>query len=132
MINQLSLSSFTLRSTNTWFDWPGLSISVPTNKTNNATIFLVWYQISISGQDSSVLSKLYVDESEKTRTRSIFGKISYGSNYGFWVGPVSSKTIPLKVQYRTPINNQFVDGGDDCQTRSLIVVPLTFATVCYF
>lgn len=121
------LSAFTFSSADEWSLWPGLRKEI---NLYSDCVVLAQYQTAADASNSHMLSRMLVDSTEVVATRSAQGNTKYASNFGIFVDHLSAGPHVFEVQYRTSaVNNKFVSGGMDWQTRALNVLALPEANV---
>jgi hypothetical protein len=106
---------------NIWRDVGDLTVSVSLSQP--ATV-LVFYQITMPGSSSHLVTRLAVDNNPIWQTRAITGDTNYWSPSSLWMGAFAAGTHVIKVQYRTPKGGMNNPSADDWQNRTLNVLIL--------
>ena len=88
-----------LAKTNQWNNFPDLARNFTLKGASNV---LVFYQVTMPGGDSHLVTRLVVDNAVQRHGRSITGNTTYWSNSNIWIGGLSKGSHTIKVQYRTP------------------------------
>ena len=88
-----------LAKTNKWATFPDLAKNFTLKGASNV---LVFYQVTMAGGDSHLVTRLVVDNAVQRHGRSITGNTTYWSNSNIWIGGLSKGSHTIKVQYRTP------------------------------
>jgi hypothetical protein len=113
----VSSSSVSLSSSNSWADFPDLSIEFTVPVT---TTVMIIYHITMLGGDNHLCTRLMVDGAEVTR--GISGNVSYWCISQSYAVELSSGHHTIKIQYRTPQGGTNNPAGDNWQTRLLQVM----------
>lgn len=101
-----------ISNSNTWADFPDLSRTFTLTSQTNV---LVFYQITMDRGGTTnlhLVTRLIVDNSEQSISRSITGDTLYWSPSSIWMGTLSAGSHTIKVQYRTPAGGTNNPAGD--------------------
>eukprot|EP00927_Polykrikos_kofoidii_P033482 TRINITY_DN28309_c0_g2_i1.p1 TRINITY_DN28309_c0_g2~~TRINITY_DN28309_c0_g2_i1.p1 ORF type:complete len:791 (-),score=159.03 TRINITY_DN28309_c0_g2_i1:16-2388(-) len=121
------LSKFTLDGSDTWTQWPGLKKEI---HLFSECVILAQYQTSTHGMNTHVMSRMTVDGSAVSATRSAQGNTKYATTFGVYTDSLAKGKHVILVQYRTSAaGNIFSNGGQDWQTRALNILALPEAQV---
>jgi hypothetical protein len=112
----LNSGSATLSSSNSWADFPDLSIGFTVPVT---TTVIVSYHIAMPGGDNHLCTRVMVDADEVTR--GISGNTSYWCISQSCALELSGGPHTIKIQYRTPQGGVNNPAGNNWQNRLLQV-----------
>lgn len=113
----VNAGSVTLSSSNTWADFPDLTITFTLPVT---TTVLISYHIAMPGGGKHLCTRLMVDGAEVTRV--LIGDIAYWGVSPSCAVELAGVSHTVKVQYRTPAGGVNNPAGSDHQIRLLQVM----------
>ena len=118
--NGNAFPNVTLSGTNSWQDFPNLTINFTLDTT---TTVLAHYSISGPLNSSFLVTKLVIDSIDPNETgvaHSVQGNFEYGTNSGQYITELPPGNHTVKVIYRTPATISYQ--GSDWQNRVLQVL----------
>ena len=116
-----STSAMALQNTNKWAAFPELSTEFVLDKDAHV---IAYYQITMRGSNSHLVTRLVVDGEVQTQTRAITGNTAYWSPASLWSNKLEKGKHVISVEYRTPVGGNNHPAGDDWQNRTLTAIVL--------
>lgn len=107
-----------LSKTNKWATFPDLS---RTFSVSDQTNVLVFYQVTMPGGNSHLVTRLVVDNQVQIHSRAITGNTTYWSPSNVWIGTLAKGSHTITVQYRTPVGGTNTP-AHDWQNRVLKIL----------
>ena len=108
-----------LSNSNTWKDFGDLTKSFTLKKKSTVQVF---YQITMSGGNTHLVTRLLVDGRAPRTSRTITGNTAYWGNSNTYINTFLAGNHTIKVQYRTPFGGTNNPGVGDWNSRVLTVL----------
>eukprot|EP00927_Polykrikos_kofoidii_P002817 TRINITY_DN11125_c0_g1_i2.p1 TRINITY_DN11125_c0_g1~~TRINITY_DN11125_c0_g1_i2.p1 ORF type:complete len:609 (+),score=97.56 TRINITY_DN11125_c0_g1_i2:174-2000(+) len=118
-----------LNGSDVWLPWPGLRKDI---SLQSDCVVIIQYQATatLPKKYKHLLSRLVIDSAGIRTTRSAAGGFNWASNFGAFIGHLSSGVHTVEVQYRTDVDFEHnPTKGDIMDTRSLNILTLPEAEV---
>ena len=113
--------AITLSNVNKWQDLGDLTKTFTLKKPSTVQAF---YQISMGGANTQLVTRLLVDGKSPSQSRTITGDTGYWGNSNVYLGTLAAGEHTIKVQYRSPAGGSNNPAGSDWQNRVLTVLVL--------